>query len=103
MSTAAKLGNLYGDLLDYVISAALLFYILTIVGLFRLRFTRAERGAAVPGVRLSRRAGLVHRRAAMIIVVLVVYRPMTTWPGLVIVFSVCRSIFCGGRRKDVKI
>ena len=38
-------GNLYSNLLDYVISAALLFYILTIVGLFRLRRTRpaAER------------------------------------------------------------
>src|SRR5207248_1470176 len=37
--------NLYGDLLDYVISAALIFYILTIAGVFRLRITRpnAER------------------------------------------------------------
>src|SRR5205823_4516896 len=30
-------GPLYNDLLDYVISAALIFYILTIVGIFRLR------------------------------------------------------------------
>ena len=28
-------GNLYGDLLTYVISAALIFYILTIIGHFR--------------------------------------------------------------------
>jgi hypothetical protein len=28
-------GNLYGNLLDYVISAALIFYILTIAGIFR--------------------------------------------------------------------
>src|SRR5471030_2680879 len=33
-------GNLYGDLLDYVISDALIFYILTIAGIFRLRATR---------------------------------------------------------------
>jgi APA family basic amino acid/polyamine antiporter len=33
-------GNLYNNLLDYVISAALIFYILTIAGLFRLRRTR---------------------------------------------------------------
>src|SRR6202012_3532050 len=32
-------GNLYSDLLDYVVSAALIFYILTLVGLFRLRRT----------------------------------------------------------------
>ncbi|MDR1988925.1 MAG: amino acid permease, partial [Acidobacteriaceae bacterium] len=30
-------GNLYSNLLDYVISAALIFYILTIAGVFRLR------------------------------------------------------------------
>ena len=32
-------GNLYSNLLDYVISAALIFYILTIAGVFRLRKT----------------------------------------------------------------
>src|SRR5256714_10851153 len=35
-------GNLYNNLLDYVISAALIFYILTIAGLFRLRRTRPD-------------------------------------------------------------
>jgi basic amino acid/polyamine antiporter, APA family len=35
-------GNLYSNLLDYVISAALLFYILTVIGLFRLRRTRPD-------------------------------------------------------------
>src|ERR1700736_989730 len=30
-------GNLYSNLLDYIISAALIFYILTIAGIFRLR------------------------------------------------------------------
>src|SRR5205823_3916677 len=35
-------GNLYGDLLDYIMSAALLFYALTIAGLFRLRATRPD-------------------------------------------------------------
>ena len=33
----AAYGNLYSNLLDYVISAALIFYILTIAGVFRLR------------------------------------------------------------------
>src|SRR4029079_12224643 len=35
-------GNLYNNLLDYVISAALIFYILTIAGIFRLRTTRPD-------------------------------------------------------------
>src|SRR5262249_2300479 len=40
-----KYGSLYNDLLAYVIAAALIFYILTIIGIFRLRKTRpnAER------------------------------------------------------------
>jgi basic amino acid/polyamine antiporter, APA family len=35
-------GNLYSNLLDYVISAALVFYILTIAAVFRLRWKRAN-------------------------------------------------------------
>ncbi len=35
-------GNLYSDLLEYVISAALIFYILTIAGIFRLRRMRPD-------------------------------------------------------------
>ena len=78
-------GNLYGNLLDYVISAALIFYILTIAGIFRLRRTRPDaerpyRAFGYPFVQLLYIAG-----AAAILVVLFVYRPATTWPGLVIV------------------
>src|SRR6185295_17679150 len=36
-SATGTYGNLYSNLLDYVISAALIFYILTIAGVFRLR------------------------------------------------------------------
>jgi APA family basic amino acid/polyamine antiporter len=78
-------GNLYGNLLDYVISAALIFYILTIVGLFRLRKTRpdAERPYRAFGYPLV--PALYILGAAAIVVVLFAYRPMTTWPGLLIV------------------
>jgi APA family basic amino acid/polyamine antiporter len=80
-----KYGNLYGDLLDYVISAALLFYILTIAGLFRLRVTRplAERPYRAFGYPVVPALYVVG--AATILGVLFVYRPMTTWPGLAIV------------------
>jgi APA family basic amino acid/polyamine antiporter len=44
-------GNLYSDLLDYIISAALLFYILTIAAVVVLRYKRpdAERLFRTPG------------------------------------------------------
>jgi APA family basic amino acid/polyamine antiporter len=41
--TATKAwGNLYSNLLEYVISAALIFYVLTVAGLFRLRIKRPD-------------------------------------------------------------
>jgi APA family basic amino acid/polyamine antiporter len=78
-------GNLYGNLLDYVISAALLFYILTIAAVFRLRATRPDvprpyRAFGYPVIPALYIAG-----AATILVVLLIYRPATTWPGFLIV------------------
>ncbi len=62
-TTTSSYGNLYGDLLTYVISAALIFYILTIAGLFRLRTDDARRRAALSGLRLSDRARALHPRS----------------------------------------
>jgi basic amino acid/polyamine antiporter, APA family len=78
-------GSLYNDLLTYVISAALIFYILTIAGIFRLRKTRPEverpyRAFGYPVI-----PSIYILGAATILVVLFIYQPSTTWPGLVIV------------------
>ena len=80
-----KFGNLYGNLLDYVISAALIFYILTIAGVFVLRrrdpdAERPYRAFGYPFVPALYIAG-----ASVILVLLFAYRPATTVPGLVIV------------------
>jgi basic amino acid/polyamine antiporter, APA family len=84
VSTGAY-GNLYSNLLDYVVSAALIFYILTILGVFRLRATRPDaerpyRAFGYPVVPALYIAG-----ALTILLVLFGYRASTTWPGLVIV------------------
>lgn len=78
-------GNLYSNLLDYVISAALVFYILTIAGAFRLRKIRpdAERPYRTWGYPVVPALYLVG--ASTVLAVLAVYRPTTTWPGFVIV------------------
>jgi APA family basic amino acid/polyamine antiporter len=78
-------GNLYSNLLDYVVSAALLFYILTIAGVFRLRALRpdAERPYRAFGYPVV--PALYILIASLILAVLVVYRPATTFPGVVIV------------------
>ncbi len=78
-------GNLYSNLLDYVVSAALIFYILTIGGILRLRKTqpnadRPYKAFGYPVVPLLYMTG-----ASTILGVLFVYRTSTTFPGLVIV------------------
>lgn len=78
-------GNLYGDLLDYVVSAALLFYVLTIIGLFRLRHTRPDADRPYKAWGYPVIPALYVIGAASIVAVLAVYRPMTTWPGFGIV------------------
>ena len=78
-------GNLYGNLLDYVISAALIFYVLTIVGLFRLRRTRPAADRPYRAVGYPVVPGLYVLGATPILLVLFAYRASTTWPGLVIV------------------
>ena len=78
-------GNLYGDLLDYVISAALFFYVLTVACVWRLRRKRphAERPyktAGYPWVPLFYMVA-----ASFLLVILCRYKPATTLPGFLII------------------
>ncbi len=80
-------GNLYGALLDYVVFAVLIFYILTIIGLFILRFKRpdAERPYKALGYPFI---PIIYVLAATVIcLVLLFYKPQTSLPGLVIVLT----------------
>lgn len=80
-------GNLYSDLLDYVVFAVLLFYVLTIAGLFRLRKTQpnAERPYKAFGYPLIPALYLI--AATVIMLVLIGYKTQMTWPGLIIVLT----------------
>jgi APA family basic amino acid/polyamine antiporter len=84
-TTTGSYGNLYGNLLDYVISAALIFYILTIAGIFRLRATRPDVPRPYKALGYPVIPALYIAGATAVLVVLFAYRPATTWPGLVIV------------------
>ena len=80
-------GNLYGDLLTYVISAALIFYILTIAGLFRLRATRPDVPRPYRAIGYPVLPALYIAGAAVILIMLFTYQTATTWPGLVIILA----------------
>jgi APA family basic amino acid/polyamine antiporter len=82
---AVTYGNLYSDLLDYVVFSVLIFYALTVAGVLVLRAKRpnAERPYRTflyPFLPL-----LYIVLASAIMCVLLFYRTQTAWPGLVIV------------------
>ena len=79
------LSGTYGQLLDYIIFAVLVFYILTILGLFVLRQRRpdAERPYRAFGYPVLPAIYII--MAIFIDIVLLRYKPQYTWPGLIIV------------------
>ena len=102
-SGAVTYGNLYSNLLDYIIFAALIFYVLTIAGVFVLRRKRpdAERPYRALGYPVLPAIYMVG--ATVIMIVLLAYRPQTTWPGLVIVLTGAPVYFLWNKSRDRKI
>jgi basic amino acid/polyamine antiporter, APA family len=75
----------YSQLLDYIIFAVLVFYILTIVGLFVLRFKRPNTPRPYKALGYPVLPALYIVLATWICVVLLRYKPQYTWPGLALV------------------
>jgi APA family basic amino acid/polyamine antiporter len=82
-----RYGNVYSTLLDYVVFSVLIFYVLTIAGLFVLRRRRpdAERPYRAFGYPVV--PALYIGAATTIMVVLLLYRTQTSWPGLLIILT----------------
>ncbi len=80
-------GNLYGDLLTYVISAALIFYILTIIGIYVLRVKRPDADRPYKAFGYPVVPALYVVGATVILAVLFIYQTTTTLPGLFIVLT----------------
>ena len=79
------LSGSYGDLLDYVIFAVLLFYMLTIAGLFVLRRKRPDLERPYRAFGYPFLPALYIVTAGIIEVLLLMYKPNYTFPGLGIV------------------
>jgi APA family basic amino acid/polyamine antiporter len=79
------LSGSYSQLLDYIIFAVLVFYILTIAGLFVLRFKQPDASRPYKAIGYPLLPGLYIVMATWICIVLLRYKPQYTWPGLVLV------------------
>jgi APA family basic amino acid/polyamine antiporter len=79
------LSGSYGQLLDYVIFAVLVFYVLTIVGLFVLRRRQPEAPRPYKAFGYPVLPALYIVMAVWICGVLLRYKPQYTWPGLILV------------------
>jgi APA family basic amino acid/polyamine antiporter len=94
------LSGRYGDLLDYVIFAVLLFYILTIAGLFVLRRTRPDMPRPYRAIGYPVLPALYIVVAGLIEILLLLYKPNYTWPGLGIVLLGIPVYFIWRKRED---
>jgi basic amino acid/polyamine antiporter, APA family len=81
------LSGTYNNLLDYVIFAALLFYVLTVTGLFILRKKRPEMERPYKAFGYPVLPAVYVLLAALVMVDLLVVKPRFTWPGLMIVVT----------------
>ncbi len=94
------LSGSYGQLLDYVIFAVLVFYVLTIFGLFVLRRTRPEAARPYRAFGYPVLPALYIVMAMWICGVLLRYKPQYTWPGLLLVLLGVPVYWLRARRFD---
>jgi len=84
-TAALCISGSYGQLLEYIIFAVLLFYILTLVGLFVLRVKKPDEPRPYKAFGYPVLPALYIAMAGWICIVLLRYKPQYTWPGLIIV------------------
>jgi len=75
----------YSQLLDYIIFAVLVFYILTIAGLFVLRFKQPDTPRPYKALGYPVLPAVYILMATWICFVLLRYKPQYTWPGMALV------------------
>ncbi len=92
------LSGTYSDLLDYVIFAALLFYVLTVSGLFVLRRKRPDLDRPYKAFGYPVLPALYVLLSALVMFDLLWVKPRFTWPGLIIVLSGVPVFFFWRRR-----
>ncbi len=79
------LSGTYSQLLDFLIFAVVIFYILTLTGLFALRWRRPDMPRPYRAIGYPVLPALYLVMAVFLEIQLLRYKPQYTWPGLIIV------------------
>lgn len=94
------LSGQYGDLLDMISFVVVMFYALTILGIFILRKKRPEAERPYKAVGYPFLPALYILMAICFCVMLIIYKPAFTWPGLLIVLAGIPIYYIAVRRKS---
>jgi basic amino acid/polyamine antiporter, APA family len=93
------LSGTYGQLLDYVVFSVLIFYVLTIAGIFILRKKKPEMERPYKAFGYPVVPAVYILLALFIMGILLIYKPEYTWPGLIIVLLGIPVYFFWYRKK----
>lgn len=87
LACAWCLSGKYGDLLDMVSFVVVLFYVLTIVGIFILRKKRPEAERPYKAFGYPVLPAIYILMGVTFCTLLIIYKPQFTWPGLIITLA----------------
>jgi APA family basic amino acid/polyamine antiporter len=95
------LSGTYGQLLDYVVFAVLIFYVLTIAGIYILRKRKPDLERPYKAFGYPVIPAIYIILAVLIMGILLIYKQDYTWPGLIIVLLGIPVYFLWHKRKSV--
>ena len=84
MASLLCLSGKYGNLLDMITFTAVLFYVLTITGVFILRFRQPHADRPYKAIGYPILPALYIIMGSAFCLLLIIYKPEFTWPGLII-------------------
>ncbi len=101
MASILCLSGGYGDLLDMITFVAVLFYVFTIIGIYVLRVKRPDvkRPYRAPGYPVLPFLYIILGLSFCLL--LIIYKPHFTWPGLLIALAGIPIFYYSRRRRSV--
>ena len=78
------LSGKYGDLLDMISFVVVIFYVFTIIGIFKLRITKPDADRPYKAFGYPVLPALYILMGTAFCILLIKFKPQYTWPGLII-------------------